>query len=496
LVVKLSEAAESAEIDSRLAIEFSAGEEEIALTVELSAPGFEIIGERTKPMLIKRKRDPETETASFKLIAKKPPKPVPVARTIVASFFRGGDCLGGATHVTEVIPVGYTGEYTSRGENSADRVVISSRQREDADLIIIVREDKAQADTYEIALRSNVSGDEYAMRDKGILRLNGTEFSNFFSKVIDAHFASFPSGTLDDVEFDAALTTWSGKFLQKLDELGRTLWKLLPDEFKVEYLRLLALPTPPRSVCIYSDEMVLPWELVWPSGTVNGRFIDGPRLGVMHIVARWKPNLGARPQPQSWRVNKMLVLTPEYKGKPLFWAQKEGDDLIKLIPNVVDRPTLVDRKAMEALLDGATDVQIVHFNGHGTWDSTGDLSELQLSNKESISAMAFTGRKLGMTAHPILYLNACTVGRTEKNLGQPGGFAANCLDGGWSGVIAPYWSVYDPDAKEFGVKLYKKLKAGICIGEALQQIRRDAPSNFTAQSYAYFGDPHARILLS
>jgi len=31
--------------------------------------------------------------------------------------------------------------------------------------------------------------------------------------------------------------------------------------------------------------------------------------------------------------------------------------------------------------------------------------------------------------------------------------------------------------------------------EALQQIRRDEPKSFTAQSYAYFGDPHARVLL-
>jgi hypothetical protein len=62
-------------------------------------------------------------------------------------------------------------------------------------------------------------------------------------------------------------------------------------------------------------------------------------------------------------------------------------------------------------------------------------------------------------------------------------------------VIAPYWSVYDPQAMAFGVKLYRKLRSGICIGEALQQIRRDEPTNFTAQSYAYFGDPYARVLL-
>jgi CHAT domain-containing protein len=100
-----------------------------------------------------------------------------------------------------------------------------------------------------------------------------------------------------------------------------------------------------------------------------------------------------------------------------------------------------------------------------------------------------------MMAHPILYLNACGVGRTTERLGQPGGFAANCLRNGWSGVIAPYWKIYDPQAMQFSVDLYRKLKCGISIGEALQQLRRDHPDNFTAQSYCYFGDPHARLLI-
>jgi hypothetical protein len=492
LVVRLSEAPEASDIENLLAIDFAAGEEQIEVTVELSAPGFKIMGERTAKMLIKRTRDPETEKATFTLIARSPGER-PVARTIVASFFRGGDCLGGVTHVTEVIPAAYSGPVAGRGESTADRVVISSRPRQDADLIIYVREDSAQPDTFEIALRSNIPGEEYALRDKGILRLKGSEFSDFFSKVIDPQFQSFPSGLLKDPEFDAALATWSENFLTTLDTLGRKLWTFLPDDFRNEYLRLLTLPTPPRSICIYSDEMFLPWELVRPSGTINGTFQEFPRLGVLHIVARWKPALGVRPQPQALRIDKMVILTPEYKGKPLLWAQKESEELGKII-SCIERLTPIDRKAMEALLDGAG-VQLVHFNGHGTWNSTGDLTALELSNKESIPALAFTGRKLGMTAHPILYLNACTVGRTAINVGRPGGFAANCLDSGWSGVIAPYWSVYDPQAMAFGVKLYRKLRSGICIGEALQQIRRDEPTNFTAQSYAYFGDPYARVLL-
>jgi CHAT domain-containing protein len=153
----------------------------------------------------------------------------------------------------------------------------------------------------------------------------------------------------------------------------------------------------------------------------------------------------------------------------------------------------VDRKAFEDLLN-STGVQLVHFNGHGVWDSMGDLSALRLENNESIPAMAFSSRKLGMESHPILYLNACSVGRGAANVGRPGGFAASCLDGGWSGVIAPYWRVYDPYAMQFCLELYGKLILGYSVGEALQQIRRDRPNDYTAQSYSYFGDPGARML--
>jgi hypothetical protein len=240
--------------------------------------------------------------------------------------------------------------------------------------------------------------------------------------------------------------------------------------------------------------MVLPWELVVPSGMVNRQFVEYPPLGVLHVMGRWKPGLGARPQPQAVRVQSMVVLNPKYGAQPLYWADKESEALATLISGI-QRPSPVDLAAVEALLDGGTSVQLVHFNGHGDWDASAELSALRLDNGQSILALNFANRKLGMLAHPILYLNACSVGRTAQNVGRPGGFAANCLEGGWSGIIAPYWRVYDPQAMQFCVDLYRRLKMGLAVGEALQQIRRDRPDDFTAQSYAYFGDPWTRLLL-
>lgn len=493
LVVRLADIAATKNLSGALNIEFAAGEEEIPITVELSAPGFQVLNSRTAQMTVARKRDAAKERVVFTLVAKRPGDE-PVVRKIIASFFRGNDCIGAATHFTNVVPADYAGSYTPAGEHSSDPVTLSSRPRENVDLVIIVRADEAHADCFEMAMRSAIPGEEYEQRDMGVLKLDGTEFSDFFAKTIDPQFQTFPTDPkLTDLEFDQALSAWGSDFLTRLAYLGRKLWSYLPKDFQNEYVRLMTLPAPPRSIFIFSDEMVLPWELVRPSGTIGGKFVEFPPLGAAHIMGRWKPDLGARPQPQAVPIKKMVVLTPKYGANPLYWAKQESDELRKLV-GVLEQPSPVTFHAVDDLLNG-TDVQLVHFNGHGDWSLTADLSALRLENGEALPALAFTSRKLGMTSHPFLYLNACTVGRTATTVGRPGGFASTCLDGGWSGIIAPYWRVYDPNAMQFCVDLYRKLACGIAIGEALQQIRRDRPDDFTAQSYAYFGDPNARLLI-
>jgi CHAT domain-containing protein len=138
---------------------------------------------------------------------------------------------------------------------------------------------------------------------------------------------------------------------------------------------------------------------------------------------------------------------------------------------------------------------MVHFSGHGLSGPNSDLNALELQQGEVISAMAFAGNRLGQEAHPMLYLNACSLGRSGHVLRRAGGFVGNCVDGGWSGIVAPYWPVYDPSAALFSVAFYRKLVSGRAVGEALQEIRAERPDDPTAQSYAYFGDPFARVLL-
>jgi hypothetical protein len=269
---------------------------------------------------------------------------------------------------------------------------------------------------------------------------------------------------------------------------------LLPERFREEYLRLMSLPYPPRSIYVHSDEMIFPWEIVRPSGAIQGRYVELPPLGITHVLGRWKTGLAARPQPQAVPAPKLAILTPDYGSDALPGAALEREELLMLLPGAVS-VTPVTRRAVDGLL-GRTDLHMVHFTGHGDWDTTtnADLASLRLENGERLPAIGLASSRLGTLAHPILYLNACTIGRVAQVLGHPGGFAANCIGGGWSGVIAPYWPVYDPKACELSVKLYEKLRLGRSVGEALQELRAEDPEDPTALSYSYFGDPWARLL--
>src|SRR5207249_2986241 len=61
LTVRLSDTLEAQENNELITLLFAAGEEEIPLTVELSAVGFIIDGSRSAVMKVKRNRDPKTE---------------------------------------------------------------------------------------------------------------------------------------------------------------------------------------------------------------------------------------------------------------------------------------------------------------------------------------------------------------------------------------------------------------------------------------------------
>ena len=139
------------------------------------------------------------------------------------------------------------------------------------------------------------------------------------------------------------------------------------------------------------------------------------------------------------------------------------------------------------------DVQVFHFSGHGSYDpANADLNALLLEDGD-LNATLITGSRLAAEAQPIVFLNACSVGSSGFVIGRVGGFVANFLESGASGVIAAYWPVLDSRAFKFSLATYEKLKLGRAVGEALQELRQDFPRDPSIRAFAYFGDPWARF---
>jgi CHAT domain-containing protein len=121
---------------------------------------------------------------------------------------------------------------------------------------------------------------------------------------------------------------------------------------------------------------------------------------------------------------------------------------------------------------------------------------MHLESGESFSPENLVGvvTNLGKTA-PLIFLNACQIGRSGLSLTDIGGWAEQFLAAGASAFIGAYWSVYDRQSCDFTREVYSRLLAGVPIGRAVQEARiairtRENP---TWLAYTVFADPFATV---
>jgi hypothetical protein len=491
LVVRLEEVQGGR--DALLAIALAAGQESARITVTLSAPGFDVAPAREQELTVSRERDPQTERAVFRLTARRPGD-APATREIRADFWLGNSCIGSVTHETTVVPAGYAGSPAGAGGGTVSPFAVPRVPRKDCDLIVRVEgRDESGKPPFSIRLRSEIPGYEVDGLYVGELDLPGDDLSTYFNTFLEKQFQSYPRDPrLSDADFAAAEKSWSSKFTGALNDFGRDLWSMLPQDFRAEYFKYYVAGVAPRSILIHSDETVFPWELVIPWATVGDEPVALQPLGVEHVLGRWRPGLRMMPSPQSVTVQGFCVLNPSYPPPgDLPWSAEEIRRLRGIVPNLtVAQPA--DLATVRGQVLQRSDIQILHFSGHGDYDPRfADLNSILLEDG-AFEAFRLQGTPLGLKGHPILYLNACSAGKSGVAVGRMGGFAAKCLSSGCSGIIAPYWPINDARAADFSCALYTKLNQGRAVGEALQELRQENLDDPTFRAYAYLGDPWAR----
>ena len=246
------------------------------------------------------------------------------------------------------------------------------------------------------------------------------------------------------------------------------------------------------SVVIQSEEPWIPWELCRLMGRDGDRVVEGPFLCEAYAVTRWLPGPGFK---RPLRLTNLALIVPPDSGLPL--ATEERDFVLSLAGDgrAVTAIDATFAKVQDAFAAGVYDGW--HFTGHGVArDANPDRSSIILGGEESFTPEDVSGQAANVgIPHPLVFINACQVGRGGMGLTGIGGWARKFVQSGAGAFIGAYWSVYDTAAFDFAKEVYTRLLDDMPIGEAVREARAAvrAGGDPTWLAYTVFADPLARI---
>ena len=281
--------------------------------------------------------------------------------------------------------------------------------------------------------------------------------------------------------------------LNALRGAGRELFDKAPDAFKELFWRLIDAGTPPKTIFVCSEEPNIPWELMRP---VRQREEGPPErrepLGVEFAVGRWVDPDHKAPKQQR-PIEDSYVFAPVY-ASPLAKAEEEAEWVCGHFNGQAVSPA--DRDHLDTML-AQKPVGLVHFVAHGK--SEGSMQSIRLADGTDFTSTELGGNDTIQDAFyaksPLIFLNACEVGRTTPTLVGAGGFAAAFITAGARGVVAPLWSVRDTIAHDVAVDFYTAALATPerPFADILKDIRAKAYAadggEDTYAAYCFYGDP-------
>jgi hypothetical protein len=304
--------------------------------------------------------------------------------------------------------------------------------------------------------------------------------------------------------------------------LGSSLFKKAPLNVKNTLLELIRKSQPPQTILVFSDEPHFPWELIipnWPDRNVA----ETLPLGVTKKVARWTldPAETFRSPARSVAIGKAIFWAPQYAVDPLTSSAAEQTFLKTSLQGTPISPATYD--AMCNIL-ASSEANVLHFICHGLSDPHGGqtiLAERQeikgASTNQPLQGVAPMARyyrqeispdaiancdgiKQFCAKRPLVFLNACQIGRPIQTMTSVGGFAPTFLRLNAGGVIAPLWSVFEKAAETSAEMFYRSVEQNPreTFAEAVRKIRETAfdlknpPEGLaTYAAYCFYGDPLA-----
>jgi hypothetical protein len=345
------------------------------------------------------------------------------------------------------------------------------------DLSMLV-EERSYGDRIEYLIRLTAPDLDLNLKSFGPLKLR-SEPERFF----DEFFSDIEGMPIDGPQAQASAR-------KKLETKGAYLFDVLfPQDMKEQ---LWSVRDRITSVVVQSEEPWIPWELCRLQGREDGRTVDGPFLAEAYAITRWMPGI---PIKRQLSLKDIALVVPDDSGLPLAAAER---DYVLSLAGRGHRVTSIPATYVEVqsgLAAGQYDAW--HFTGHGAArTNSSDRASIYLQAQEELTPLDLSGTAANLgVANPLVFLNACQVGRGGMSLTGIGGWARRFMEAGAGAFIGTYWSVYDTPAFEFAKRLYEELLKGSGIGNAVRDARlaiRDQ-GDPTWLAYTVFGDPSAAV---
>ena len=391
--------------------------------------------------------------------------------------FHQGQPLGAITLAPTVVPADQSAD-EKRVSRQQNMTSITAAHQPDLTLLILEHQSNGQP-ALTFRLTAADAGLEFNLKPFGPVTLRTDPFQHFqeFFKDIESLPVSVPQ---DKAKVEQRLAAKGSMLFEKLlpTDLQVLLWQLR-DRIKV--------------VQVQSEEPWIPWELCKLQGREDGRVVEGPFLCEAFAMTRWLPGIGFKP---NLSLKNMALVLPRDSGLPM--ATSEGEYVSSLAGREAGKSIASRRHSWScraALAKGEYDGW--HFTGHGGFRAPDpNRSAMLLENREELTPEDLGGvvSNLGL-ARPLVFLNACQIGRSALSLTDIGGWAAQFLRAGAAAFIGAYWSVYDRAAHDFARAFYGRLLAGLPVGKAVQEARAAIKplGDPTWLAYTVFADPLATV---
>ncbi|MDE0070307.1 MAG: CHAT domain-containing protein [Caldilineaceae bacterium] len=314
----------------------------------------------------------------------------------------------------------------------------------------------------------------------------------FFERLVD-RLSSFAARAGADLPGDEAM-----RMEDEVADIGVELYELLfPEALRHLYWELKALREAGvvRNLLIVSDEPWIPWELVKPFDTVEGRDVEDDHLAAAWQMSRW---LSGAAVPSDLDIRAARLVVPMF-DLDFVWKEIEYFDSLAARQIEVLPPISTRAEFLEAAEKGGE--QLYHFATHANFNQAFvDESPIVLQGDPLFPSDLTRRRARGMRRErPLVFLNTCHGARVGFNLTGLGGWAQRLVDQlGVTAFVGALWEVNDELASRFAHAFYEELWAGKTLGEAFhsarQRVRALQSGNPTWLAYTLYGDPNSRIV--